>query len=227
MATIGGSNIVTDGLVLALDAANTKSYISGSTTWNDLSGNNNNGTIFGSPSYDSSNNGGLYLNSAVSNAGINCGELNNVPQNAISFVIWFKQYGGGFLFNRYGTSSSFGLNLQNNGSSTRFQMYSASVTPSPINLIAGTIENNKYYQVCSTYNGTTANTYINGSLVGTQNSSLPSATFSGSLQIGYRNDGVNANYSSCSIYNVQVYNRALSSTEIQQNYKGQKSRFGL
>jgi hypothetical protein len=226
MAFFRGPNVVTNGLVLALDAANPKSYVSGSTTWNDLSGNNNNGTIFGSPSYDSSNGGGLYLNSAVSNAGINCGELNNLPQNAISFVIWFKQYGGGFLFNRSGTSSSFGLNLQNN-TSTRFQMYSASVTPSPINLIAGTIENNKYYQVCSTYNGTTANTYINGSLVGTQNSSLPSVNFSGSFQIGYRSDGANTNYSSCSIYNVQIYNKSLSSQEVLQNYNALKSRFNL
>ena len=40
-----GPNITTDGLVLALDAANTKSYVSGSTTWNDLSGNNNHATL--------------------------------------------------------------------------------------------------------------------------------------------------------------------------------------
>ena len=37
--------IVTDGLVLYLDAANTKSYVSGSTTWNDLSKTPNNGSV--------------------------------------------------------------------------------------------------------------------------------------------------------------------------------------
>jgi hypothetical protein len=38
MSTLsGGPNVVMDGLVLWLDAANTKSYVSGSTTWNDIS----------------------------------------------------------------------------------------------------------------------------------------------------------------------------------------------
>ena len=45
--------IVTDGLVLALDAANVKSYGGSGTTWTDLSGKGNNGTINGSPSYTS------------------------------------------------------------------------------------------------------------------------------------------------------------------------------
>ena len=40
-----GPRIVTNGLVLSLDAADQNSYVSGSATWNDLSGNNNNATL--------------------------------------------------------------------------------------------------------------------------------------------------------------------------------------
>ena len=54
--------IVTNGLVLALDAANQKSYISGSTIWNDLSGNVNNGTLTNGPTFNSDNGGNLLFN---------------------------------------------------------------------------------------------------------------------------------------------------------------------
>jgi hypothetical protein len=43
--------VVTDGLVLYLDAANPKSYVSGSTTWTDVSGNNRGGNLIGSASF--------------------------------------------------------------------------------------------------------------------------------------------------------------------------------
>ena len=55
----GGGNIVTDGLVLLLDAANTKSYVSGSTIWNDLSRSGNTGTLTNGPTYNSSNGGSI------------------------------------------------------------------------------------------------------------------------------------------------------------------------
>ena len=44
MIAWGSQQIVTDGLVLHLDAANPKSYIGSGTTWNDISGNRNNGS---------------------------------------------------------------------------------------------------------------------------------------------------------------------------------------
>ena len=47
--------IVTDGLVLCLDAANTKSYSGTVTSWTDLSGNGNTGTLTNGPTYNSSN----------------------------------------------------------------------------------------------------------------------------------------------------------------------------
>ena len=53
--------IVTNGLVLALDAANPKSYVSGSTTWRDLSGNNNSGSLVNGPTYSSDSGGSIVL----------------------------------------------------------------------------------------------------------------------------------------------------------------------
>ena len=61
MSTLQGGpgNIVTNGLVLYLDAANTLSYTSGYTVWNDLSGNNNNGTLVDGPTFSSGNAGSI------------------------------------------------------------------------------------------------------------------------------------------------------------------------
>lgn len=55
----GFGKIVTDGLVLALDAADTNSYTSGSTTWRDMSGNGNNSTLTNGPTFDSGNGGSI------------------------------------------------------------------------------------------------------------------------------------------------------------------------
>ncbi len=60
MSTVGGGvNIVTNGLVLYLDASNTKSYVSGSTTWSDVSRSGNNGTLINGPTFNSANGGSI------------------------------------------------------------------------------------------------------------------------------------------------------------------------
>jgi hypothetical protein len=59
MSFVHSPKIITDGLVLALDAGNTKSYTSGSTTWFDKSGNANNGTLTNGPTFSSANGGSI------------------------------------------------------------------------------------------------------------------------------------------------------------------------
>ena len=55
-------NIVSDKLVLYLDVANTRSYVSGSTIWNDLTPDLNNGTLINGPTFNSANGGSLVFN---------------------------------------------------------------------------------------------------------------------------------------------------------------------
>ena len=86
MSVFGGPDIVTDGLVLHLDAANRKSYPGSGSTWYDLSGNNRNGTINGSPVFS---NGYFDITSdttyiSVSNNGL-------VPRsNDFTYCCWIK-----------------------------------------------------------------------------------------------------------------------------------------
>lgn len=70
-----GPNIVTDGLVLYLDAANTKSYPGSGTTWNDLSGNGNNGTLINGYIFNSIGNGNLVFDGSNDYVNINAQTL--------------------------------------------------------------------------------------------------------------------------------------------------------
>jgi hypothetical protein len=55
MGFFRGPKIVTDGLILALDAASPRSYPGTGTTWYDLSGQGNNGTLVNGPTFSSAN----------------------------------------------------------------------------------------------------------------------------------------------------------------------------
>ena len=78
--------IVTNGLVLALDAGNTLSYVSGSTTWRDLSGNNNSGSLVNGPTFNSVNGGSIVFDG--SNDYVEISPVNASSQFTLNF--WIK-----------------------------------------------------------------------------------------------------------------------------------------
>jgi uncharacterized delta-60 repeat protein len=80
----GSSPVVTNGLVLYLDAASRQSYTSGSTIWIDLSGNNNSGSLSGIPVFDNSFGGNIFFSGSRS-ASISETNLTNW-----SISSWFK-----------------------------------------------------------------------------------------------------------------------------------------
>ena len=82
--------IVTNGLVLHLDAAQRRSYSGSGTVWTDLSGNGNNGTLTNGPTFNSANGGSIQFDG--SNDHVNMGDiLNNVfagTNPKYSFNVW-------------------------------------------------------------------------------------------------------------------------------------------
>jgi hypothetical protein len=92
MAFIHSPKIVTDGLVLALDAGNTKSYTSGSTTWFDKSGFGNNGTLTNGPTFSSANGGSIVFDGV--NDYVSC-PTTTMPNPFINFT--FNIYTGSTL----------------------------------------------------------------------------------------------------------------------------------
>jgi len=83
-ANVGAKEIVTEGLVLYLDAANYKSYTSGSTVWSDMVGKSNSGSLYNSVSYDASNGGSLVFNGLNSYVGLVAG--NGTPTDTSGSV---------------------------------------------------------------------------------------------------------------------------------------------
>ena len=235
--------IVTDGLVLYLDAANTKSYVSGSTSWNDVSKNTNNGNLINGPTFSDTNMGSISFDGTddyfITPTGLTP-TLNITSQ--ITLETWFKSTAlanvshGDNLFSK-GLSTDlnsgvYELNLANNTTANRpsFRMRIGSSTPlySPTNIL---IELNTIYNVVCTYNGSIMRIFVNGVESGSGLST------SGAIQnntqqltIGVRyvhRTGISDSFFSGNIYISKIYNRALSSSEIIQNYNATKTRFGL
>ncbi len=235
--------IVTDGLVLYLDAANTKSYVSGSTTWNDVSKNINNGNLINGPTFSDTNMGSISFDGTddyfITPTGLTP-TLNITSQ--ITLETWFKSTAlanasqGDNLFSK-GLSTDlnsgvYELNLANNTTANRpsFRMRIGTSTPlySPTNIL---IELNRIYNVVCTYNGNIMRIFVNGVESGSGLST--SGTIQNNTQqltIGVRyvhRTGSFDSFFSGNIYLSKIYNRALSETEILQNFNATKTRFGL
>ena len=224
--------IVTNGLVLALDAADRNSYVSGSTTWGDVSGNGNGGVILG-PTYNSSNGGALFFPSA-SNAYVS-GSNPNLPSGNSAFTksVWvYSGYKGNsgndhpniISWGANSTNNKNGLALQTNAlnNAQLLQWFFANDYSCSISDITNTWAN-----VTVTYNPPTLIFYVNAVSQSTQTvTGTPNVTGNTNLEIGRYTTATNYNFSG-SISNVQVYNRALSAAEVRQNYNAQKARFGL
>ena len=229
--------IVTDGLVLALDAGNTKSYPGSGTTWSDLSGNDNDGTLTNSPTYNS-NNGGSFAfdgtNDHVSFASASELQfLNILPYTLESWMYPTSNPGSSKwvgIFNREDSSggSRDGYNLWINGptsntlnlSSERF--YSGTATA-----VGYTFNNsdllNKWHHIVVTYDGTTLKLYRNGEQLDSSSSTGNITNTSKTLEIGRRI----THYFTGRLSTQRIYNQAFTSTEITQNFNALRARFGI
>jgi hypothetical protein len=234
MAFANGGRIVTSGLVLALDASDGNSFVSGSTIWNDLSGNNYNGTLSGSniPTYSTSSGGslsfpgGAFNNSYVSEYSIPDSFWNSGSWS-VSAWVKFNSVGAAFYDDNaivgHGFSTVNGqIYLGERGSRVWFGFYG--------NDIGGTalLSVNTFYNIVWTYNYTSAlkQIYINSIFDGSGGNIRYSGTGNNTRICSYSVAGfglcLNGN-----LYNMQFYNRALSSQEVLQNYNALKSRFNL
>lgn len=212
--------IVTDGLVLALNAADPNSYPGSGTTWRDMSGNNNNGTLTNGPTFNSGNGGSIVFdgtNDYISTS--------YVPGNITAQTIscWISKTNTQYSFILASATVYFGLEIYPT-------VIYANVQGTNYGQVSYNI--NGYQNIVLTYDGSqTGNSnrlkvYLNGT--------LQSLTYSGTIPASVNIPGIvigsrwwSARYSDGRIANMSMYNRALSSTEILQNYNAQKSRFGL
>ena len=218
MALSHSPSIVTDGLVLCLDAGNPKSYPGSGTTWTDLSGQGNNGTLVNGVGYSGDNFGSLVFDG--SNDAIDVGNVN--PTSGATFSAWINingantNYGG--IFNRWGSGgNSFWIGTLNNQSSSIQVYFNGSLVHNITSL-----ELNTWMLLAVSHTGSNVTSYINSSQTNTNASSLISST--GTTSIGYDINRTNYPFKG-NIAQVSIYNRALTASEIQQNYNALKGRF--
>jgi hypothetical protein len=228
-----GPNVVTNGLVLNLDAANTKSYVSGSTTWRDLSGNNNSGSLVNGPTFNSANGGSIVFDGVDDY--VNFGSIPALEfqgTSSFSIEVTFKPYTPLInkypaLISRHSLSSprtGYAMVLGNFDGSTFISIERwGSGTQNAASFIPTMSELNNNCIVQSTYDGLNLNLYANGNLKNSIVSNVSQGV--GTPLYVARLD--TTHYLNTNIYNIRIYNRALSASEVAQNYNAQKSRFNL
>jgi hypothetical protein len=228
MATFGGSNIVTDGLVLWLDAANRKSYPGSGTSWLDLSGNNNTGTLTNGPTFSSASNGSIVFDGVddyVLNPTVN---YNNYSNNFTANV-WIKAniVTGSRGIAGWGHSGvapyyTWALALFDGKFTT--QIYNGTNYYVSSSIVEANVWYNAAFVV---YQSGLMELYINS----TKFSALGSSNLIRSRTDQYDRTiiGANPNISQPTLNGnialTQIYNRALSAQEVRQNYDALKSRY--
>ena len=235
----GSPPIVTNGLVLNLDAANTKSYPRSGTTWNDLSGNNYSGSLVNGPTFNPANGGSIVFDGT--NDYVNSPLVISSRPFSLSCWVIFNSTAGWQTFIGQDTSQSTqpgSIYLQKTNDIT-------SITPRVNNTFGISMLNTSnaqidcydttffasssiWYNIVTSVSLSEINLYRNGILVKTVSNSDTLAAPTGSVKIGagIYNRTI-TDYVKGNISNVQLYNRALSPSEIQQNYNAVKSRFNL
>jgi hypothetical protein len=225
-----GPNIITNGLVLSLDAANIKSYPGSGTVWGDLSGNRNNGTLINSPGYSNSNNGTLIYNGT--NQYINMGSLPAFNFGTGEFSVFFWIYptawadgGSRGIIDKKTNDASSGWTIYNDGSGANSSKINIRLSLTN-NFTSSTNVAVNAWQQWTFVRNVSSNTYwyFNGALDASSTNSS-NLTDAASLQIA-RSQTWNGWFKG-NLPAVQIYNRALSASEISQNYNATKGRFGL
>jgi len=224
---IATKGVVQDGLVLNLDAGASTSYPGSGTSWSDLSGNGNNGTLKNGPTYSSDNGGSILFDGSndYMSATISC------SRTYYSIEWWARptavsNYDQMILMNSSGSEGSYwnGFTAHTNSSGTlnigtNLSNYFA-ITGSPL-------VNGVWHNFTWTFNNGDARVYKNGVLIQQGTKSAHSADFI-LLQIGAgptfgegtRFDG---NCASLKLYS----NKVLTAAEVSQNFNALRGRYGI
>jgi hypothetical protein len=219
---------VTDGLVLALDAGNTKSYPGSGTAWTDLSGRGNTGTLVNSPAYSSVNGGSLLFNGTNNYVTLPANSINTNADLTLNYWAKSPLPGTGLIYtlsSGYVANSHLQVRYINTAGVVSLQLVKAAI----VNL--GTfsgftpVSNVIYFlTVILTKSTNTWSLYVNGSFVSSFVSAQTFATTSPTL-------GLNTQFSeewfAGNMYAFSYYNRVLSAAEVSQNFNALRGRYGI
>ena len=231
--------IVTDGLVLCLDAANTKSIVSGSTIWNDLSRGGNNGTLISGVTFNSGNGGSVGFDGVDDY--VNIINPSVLQSQNFSISVWINPSTATNVITSlidYDHASTLrqGWVIQSQDATTNRYYYFVYWDGTNFQPSAGApgmgIQTTNFIWQNLTYikNGTSVVGYLNGVQLYTATTSNATISYlpNRNLTIGKVISTTVGNRSyNGKVSTTQIYNRALSAAEVLQNYNATKTRFGL
>jgi hypothetical protein len=235
MAFSYSPKIVTDGLVLYLDAANTKSYLGSGTTWSDISRGGNNGTLVNGPTYSTTNGGSIVFDGIDDSVNIpNIPNLLLTFNDTITYEVIIKipsssTWSNGFAGNIISRGTYAGFNgLGKSTTNNQILSYYRGSTSGTASAGAF-ITRDQWHHCVSIWNGVSSLIYINGELKSTSTVTLVGDPDQTTISIaGVRALGGNNGLPfEGGIGFSRIYNRALSATEVLQNYNATKTRYGL
>ena len=242
MASNYSPKIVTDGLVLCLDAADKNSYPGSGTTWSDLSSEGNNGTLEASTmgTVSASLQTIAFKGDAAQNeteyVTLPLADLKDYTKGSIEFFwkIYSTGYVSPFIMTMSDGSPDNIWAVGVTGANYRYYHANAGTAVTNLNASVSAIELGKHFHVVFTSDGSTNNIYHDGiaqtltAPTGTNNGTwfddAPSPT---TMEIGhyrrsYTSHGLEGEIPIC-----RIYDRALTGKEVLQNFNAQRSRFGV
>lgn len=236
MSNYYGPKIVTDGLVLCLDAASSKSYPGSGSAWFDLSANSADCSLINSPTY--------ITNNSFSFDGIDeYGSITNIPtrSNTVTHEVWVRptsltggEGGRSCLIKPQGTNtlSDTHCYIMSNGSVETSLRNSTDNGYEIYSTAANLIAINNWYHIIQTVNRPAGNVriYINSVLRANNGTSTHNMSYTGNAQIAQQGTNIASIYArrlNGRIAIAKIYNKVLSASEILQNYNATKGRFGL
>lgn len=236
MATqYANGRIVTDGLVVCLNAADKTSYPGSGTTWYDVSGNRNTGTLTNGPTFNSDNGRYIVFDGVDDYVLANNTSLNSqFSTTSVSHFMWVYPTGAGVLVSELGQSTpniawhDSNIEISVSGSFS-FSTWHGSLTNK---VVSSNLSFNTWYYVGFAYDGTTLTAYINGVSIGTTTFTRD-PPYNNGFQTHYAlfaTDSTNMGTTTTGVGRsaaFSVYNRDITATEVLQNYNATKSRFNL
>ena len=200
-----GTSIITDGLILHLDAGNTDSYSGSGNTWNDISGNSNDVTIQGNASFDSTN---KFFNTG-SNGFFNRGSGNSIPTGNSNYTMEVyinqPQWGNANGFISIGTFQSGNKSnaLRTMGGGNRFRHY---WWGNDLDTSSNQVSTNNWLHVVAKFDGISRSVWVNGVRAGLDNPGNAHNVNSSAIQISKT---YSSEYQQGKIKVARIYNLSL------------------
>jgi len=191
-----------------------------------LSGRGNTGELVNSPTYNSSNLG--YFQFVTD-------DYARIPNNTAldtqtpTVEVWVKTNAtnqNGFWFEKGTVNTQYALFQE--GGFIKWRINIGGITEL-VTTTATYMNTTSWYQVVGTYTSGARRLYINGTLVNSDAQSGTIATDTGGMSIGVYGgySGVRGYYYNGNLAACKIYNRALTASEISQNFNALRGRFGI